>query len=68
MKPRVYLGIAFVLIGFFWDSISGINIDKPVIPSTDYNKMLDSSETQKGLPFYRKCLLVAGPFYLIFLI
>jgi hypothetical protein len=41
MKPRVYLGIAFVLIGFFWDSISGINIDKPVIPSTDYNKMLD---------------------------
>jgi hypothetical protein len=41
MKPRVYLGIAFVLIGFFWDSISGINIDKPVIPSTDYNKILD---------------------------
>ena len=41
MNPRVYLGIAFILIGFFWDSISGINIDKPVIPSTDYNKMLD---------------------------
>jgi type I restriction-modification system DNA methylase subunit len=41
MKPRVYLGIAFVLVGFFWDSISGINIDKAVIPSTDYNKILD---------------------------
>jgi hypothetical protein len=41
MKPRVYLGIAFVLVGFFWDSISGINIDKAVIPSTNYSKMLD---------------------------
>jgi hypothetical protein len=41
MKPRVYLGITFVLIGFFWDSISGINIDKAVIPSTNYNKILD---------------------------
>jgi hypothetical protein len=41
MKPRIYLGIAFVLIGFFWDSISGINIGKPVVPSTDYNKVLD---------------------------
>ena len=48
MKPRVYLGIAFVLIGFFWDSISGINIDKPVIPSTNYNKMLDLKKPKEN--------------------
>jgi hypothetical protein len=41
MNSRVYLGIALVIIGFFWDSISIPNINKPVIPSTDYNKMLD---------------------------
>lgn len=41
MKPRVYLGIVFVLIGFFWDSISISNINKPIIPSTNYNKILD---------------------------
>jgi hypothetical protein len=41
MNSRVYLGIALVIIGFFWDSISIPNINKPIVPSTDYNKMLD---------------------------
>jgi hypothetical protein len=41
MKPRIYLGIVFILIGFFSDKISAININKVTIPSTNYNKLLD---------------------------
>jgi hypothetical protein len=41
MNPRLFLGIGLVIIGFFWDSISVSNINKPIVPSTDYNKILD---------------------------
>jgi hypothetical protein len=41
MNLRLYLGIGLIVIGFFWDSISISNINKPVAPSTDYNKILD---------------------------
>jgi len=41
MNPRLFLGIGLVIIGFFWDSISASNINKPIVPSTDYNKILD---------------------------
>jgi type I restriction-modification system DNA methylase subunit len=41
MNPRLFLGIGLVIIGFFWDSISMPNINKPIVPSTDYNKILD---------------------------
>jgi hypothetical protein len=41
MKPRIYLGIVFILIGFFSDKISAININKVTIPSTNYNELLD---------------------------
>jgi len=41
MNPRLFLGIGLVIIGFFWDSISISNVNKPFIPSTNYNKILD---------------------------
>ena len=41
MKPRIYLGIVFILIGFFSDKISAININKVTITSTNYNELLD---------------------------
>ena len=44
MKSRIYLGIVFVLIGFFWDSIPPININIPIDSSTDYNKILGLEE------------------------
>ena len=41
MNLRLYLGIALLLIGFFWDSMPEININKITSPNTDYNKILD---------------------------
>jgi hypothetical protein len=41
MNPRLYIGIGLVIIGFFWDSIPVIDINKLKVPSVNYNKMLD---------------------------
>jgi hypothetical protein len=63
MKSRVYLGIAFVLIGFFWDNVSGININKITIPSTNYNKILDLKKPSDKLYEELKDVksIVSGP-------
>ena len=63
MKPRLYLGIAFVLIGFFWDSIPSININIPTDLSTDYNTMLDLKKPSDKLYEELKDVkdIVSGP-------
>lgn len=63
MKPRLYLGIALVLIGFFWDSIPTINIDKSVIPSTNYTELLDLKKPSDKLYEELKDIksIVSGP-------
>ena len=63
MKPRLYLGIAFVLIGFFWDSIPSININIPTDLSTDYNTILDLKKPSDKLYEELKDIkdIVSGP-------
>lgn len=41
MNVRTLLGIGFILIGFFWDSIPVWEISNPINSETNYNKMLD---------------------------
>jgi hypothetical protein len=63
MKRRVYLGIVFILIGFFSDKISAININKPQIPSTNYNQLLDLQKPNDKLYDELKDIksIVSGP-------
>lgn len=63
MKPRLYLGIIFILIGFFWDSIPAININMPIDLSTDYNTMLDLKKPSDKLYEELKDIkdIVSGP-------
>jgi hypothetical protein len=41
MNVRTLLGIGFILIGFFWDSIPSPKILGPTDSQINYNKMLD---------------------------
>lgn len=41
MNARTLLGIGFILIGFFWDSIPVGKISNPINSDTNYNKILD---------------------------
>ena len=41
MNVRTLLGIGFILIGFFWDSIPVWEISNPINSETNYNKILD---------------------------
>lgn len=63
MKPRLYLGIALVLIGFFWNNIQSINISLPVNISTDYDKILDLEKPSDKLYEELKDVksIVSGP-------
>jgi hypothetical protein len=63
MKPRLFLGITFVVIGFFWNNITGIDINKPAIPSTNYNKLLDLKKPTDKLYEELKDIksIVSGP-------
>lgn len=63
MKRRTYLGIVFILIGFFSDKISAININKPQIPSTNYNQLLDLQKPNDKLYDELKDIksIVSGP-------
>lgn len=40
MNPKLILGIALMIVGFFWDSISS-NVNNPVPQTTVYSKILD---------------------------
>lgn len=63
MNPRLYIGIGLVIVGFFWESISVINIDRLKIPSTNYATMLDlqkpSDKTYEELKDLKS--IVSGP-------
>jgi hypothetical protein len=63
MNPRLFLGIGLVIIGFFWDSISISNISNPIIPSTNYNKILDLKKPSDKLYEELKDIknIVSGP-------
>lgn len=41
MNVRTLLGIGFILIGFFWDSIPVWEISNPINSDTNYSKILD---------------------------
>ena len=63
MKPRLYLGIALILSGFFWDRISTIDISKIKSSSTDYSKLLDLKKPNDTLYDELKDIksIVSGP-------
>lgn len=63
MKPKLYIGIALILTGFFWDNINNINISKLKNPSTDYTKMLDLKKPSDTLYNELKDIkgIVSGP-------
>jgi hypothetical protein len=63
MNPRLYIGIGLVIIGFFWDSIPAIDINKLKVPSVNYNKMLDLEKPSDKLYEELKDVksIVSGP-------
>lgn len=63
MNARLYLGIGLVVIGFFWDNISNVNVSKPKNPTTDYSKMLDLKKPSDQLYNELKDIksIVSGP-------
>lgn len=63
MKPRLYIGIGLVIIGFFWNSISEFDINKLKTPSTDYSTMLNLKKPSDELYQELKDIksIVSGP-------